>query len=425
MYTSGSTGVPKGVAVTHGSLANYVFAVSRRLGWVRPGMRYALLQPQVTDLGNTVVFAALATGGVVHVLDAEMVVDAEVVAGYLVRERIDAVKVVPSHAVALGAERWRLPHSLVLGGEAAPVGWVESLGGRVFNHYGPTETTVGVAVGEVAGGVVTVGRPLANTAFYVLDGGLRPVPPGVAGELYVAGVQVARGYVGRPGVTGERFVACPFAAGQRMYRTGDVAKWTADGQVVFVGRADDQVKVRGFRVEPGEVEAVLTAHPDVRQAAVVVRDDRLVAYIVGDADLREYAAQRLPEYMVPSAFVALDALPLTGNGKLDRRALPEPGETTTPAARRRPANEKEVALCEIFAEVLGRDSVGVDDDFFDLGGHSLLAIRLLSEIRGRLGLEVKIRKLFEAPTPASLAENLGTQKTARPALRPMRKEKNR
>ncbi|MEV4715561.1 amino acid adenylation domain-containing protein, partial [Micromonospora sp. NPDC049374] len=351
MYTSGSSGRPKGVAVTHGSLANYVFSVGPRLGWGAAGARYALLQPQVTDLGNTTVFVSLVTGGQLHVLGADVVVDPEAVAGYLAAWRIDFVKVVPSHLAALsgaGLAEVLPAGSVVLGGEAAAAEWVADVvavaGDRpVFNHYGPTETTIGVATGRLsAGGVVPIGTPIANTRFYVLDDALAPVPPGVAGELYVAGAGLARGYVGRPGLTGQRFVACPYGSGERMYRTGDLVRWTADGQVVFLGRVDEQVKIRGFRIELGEIEAVLASHPEVAQAAVLAREDipgdrRLVAYVVATATadrggqqfgqaagLREYAARRLPEYMVPSAVVTLDRLPLTATGKLDRQALPAP-----------------------------------------------------------------------------------------------------
>jgi amino acid adenylation domain-containing protein len=436
IYTSGSTGVPKGVAVTHGSVGNYVGSVAQRLGWGEPGARYALLQAQVTDLGNTVLFTSLATGGELHVLGADAAVDPEAVAGYLDEQRIDFVKVVPSHLAALasvvGAGRVLPRRSLVLGGEGAPAAWIGEVlaaaGDRaVFNHYGPTETTIGVATTQltaevVAGGVVPIGSPIANTSLFVLDDNLDPVPVGVRGELYVAGAGVARGYVGRPGLTGQRFVACPFVSGERMYRTGDLVRRLADGRLVFAGRVDEQVKVRGFRVEPGEVEAVLLAQPGVDQAAVVARDGRLVAYVVGAVEgLREAVAARLPEYLVPAVFVALAELPLTGNGKLDRAALPVPGVVAV--GGRGPVGERERVLCEVFAQVLQVDVVGVHDSFFELGGHSLLAIRLLSRIRARLGVEVKIRALFEAPTPAALAEKLGSQKSTRPALRPMRREK--
>ncbi|MFC5023291.1 amino acid adenylation domain-containing protein [Streptomyces coeruleoprunus] len=448
IYTSGSTGRPKGVAVTHGALANYVAAVPGRVGLGAPGARYALLQAQATDLGNTLVFASLATGGELHVLPSGAVTDPTAVAGYMAQHRIDHLKAVPSHLAALGADGGLeavLPGtSLVLGGEAASPAWVRELlevagpERRVFNHYGPTEATIGVATTPltpelIAAGTVPVGTPVANTRCYVLDRSLNPAPAGVAGELYISGDQLARGYVRRAGLTAERFVACPYGAspGERMYRTGDRVRWDADGRLVFLGRADEQVKVRGFRIEPGEVQATLTAHPEVTQAAVVTLEDtpgdvRLIAYVVPADDpeeveatlpdaVRSFAAGRLPEYMVPSAVVVLEALPLTGNGKLDRKALPAPDYATTAATGRGPATVREELLCGAFAEVLGLPGVGVDDDFFELGGHSLLAVRLISRIRAVLGVEVEIRALFDTPTVAGLAAQLGAEADGDPA----------
>nr|WP_202477189.1 non-ribosomal peptide synthetase [Streptomyces sp. SID5470] len=296
----------------------------------------------------------------------------------------------------------------------------------VTNGYGPTETTTFATCrpctdATAVPDALPIGRPLDGMRCYVLGGGLRPVPRGTVGELYIAGPGVARGYLGRPDATAERFTADPYGPpGARMYRTGDRVRLTEDGELEFHGRADSQVKLRGFRIEPGEVEAVLAAHPAVAQAVVLVREDRLIAYAVpaGGTDpdasrphqapntdpdaLRIHLAERLPDYMVPAAVVRLDRLPLTANGKLDHAALPAPFVQS--GGSRAPRTPLEETLCGLFSDVLGLPAVGPDDSFFALGGHSLLALRLISRIRDTLGAELTLRHVFRAPTPAALAD---------------------
>ena len=428
IYTSGSTGTPKGVAVTSAGIADLVWSQIERL---QMGPQSRVLQYSSFSFDGSAkdVLLSMSVGAALIVADEDQRLSAEALGRLLVQEKITHAGLPPGLLAAM-PDGW-LPEglTLVVAGEACPAEVVArwSPGRRLFNGYGPTEATVsaslaGPLVADADGASPPIGVPHSGSRVYVLDDWLRPVPAGVTGEAYVAGRCLARGYLGRPVLTAERFVACPFGgSGERMYRTGDLVRWTVRGELVFVGRADEQVKVRGFRVEPGEVEAVLAAHPDVRQAAVLVREDRpgdrrLVAYVVGedvDGGLRHWLAGRLPEYMVPSAVVVMaNGFPLTVNGKLDRDALPPP-ETgdTRPRAARGPV---EHMLCGLFAEVLGAERVGVDDGFFDLGGDSLLAMKLVSRIRAVLGADTAVRALFQAPTPAELAAAIsdpGDQRT--------------
>ncbi|WP_246095503.1 non-ribosomal peptide synthetase, partial [Streptomyces roseicoloratus] len=432
IYTSGSTGLPKGVVVRHGGLAN-LLAFHRDVTIAaaqesHPGRRFRFAA--IASLSFDTALEALlwmVAGHELHLLDDDVRRDAAAIVRHAETTGTDVVDATPGQAQRLVEEGLldRCPPALLMvGGEALGQSLWTTLaaapGTVVLNMYGPTECTVDAVHHRLdADPRPLIGRPLPNLRAHVLDAGLRPVPPGVPGELYLSGDGLARGYLGRPALTAERFVADPFAPGERMYRTGDLVRRRPDGRIEYLGRTDHQVKVRGFRIEPGEIETVLTAHPDVLQAAVLPYTDgadsaagtRLAAHVVtrtplDPAALRAHAAAALPDHMVPAAFVTLDALPLTVNGKLDRSALPAPDFAVTAGGRTARTASEEI-LCGLFAEVLGlTGQVSADDDFFALGGHSLLATRLLSRVRAALGAELGIRDVFEAPTVAGLAQRL-------------------
>ncbi|MFI6495514.1 amino acid adenylation domain-containing protein, partial [Streptomyces sp. NPDC050564] len=414
IFTSGSTGRPKGVQVTHRSLVNHVDWAVRELASCGSGGA-PVFSSVAFDLVVPNVWAPLAAGQRVWLFDGELT--------ELGRELAEAgpfsfLKLTPGHLDVIGSQLSDnqvrgLTTRIVVAGEALPGAlverWRQLLGaGRIFNEYGPTEATVGTCVFPIEApfdGVVPIGRPLPNVHMRVLDAELRPVPVGVVGELYVGGLGVARGYTGDSPRSAERFLPDPHGEpGTRIYRTGDLARWRADGAVEFLGRIDDQVKVRGYRIELGEIRAALIAHPKVSDAAVTVTDDqRLVAYVVGGADdLRDALGSVLPEYMIPSTYIELDSIPLTANGKLDRRALPDPeaGAADTYIA---PRSEVEESIAAIWGQVLGLDKVGVEDNFFDLGGHSILAVRLISRLQTEYDLDLPVRVAFERPTVAQLA----------------------
>ncbi|GAA3546971.1 hypothetical protein GCM10022419_028980 [Nonomuraea rosea] len=411
IYTSGSTGRPKGVVVSHAGVASLAHALVTAFG-LDSDSRVPLLGSPAFDISVAELCMAFGSGGTLVIPGGGPLVGAELGAA-LRAGRITFGLVPPAVLATVPAGDHPDLRGLASGADVCPPELVPAWAGkRFFNAYGPTETTVAASVSDplaAGGGLPPIGRPLAGTRLYVLDARLRPVPVGVPGELYVAGDGVARGYLGRPGLTAGRFVADPFGTpGDRMYRTGDLVHWRADGQLQFLGRADDQVKVRGHRIEPAEVETVLAGHESVAQAAVALRDGRLVAYLVPGAAGRDlavagvlaHAVAALPAHLVPSDFVVLDALPVTSQGKLDRAALPAP--SADPKAGREPVTERESALCALFAELLGVGGVGADDDFFRLGGDSITAIQLVSRAREE-GLGLTPREVFVARTPAALA----------------------
>ncbi|HSN85371.1 MAG TPA: non-ribosomal peptide synthetase, partial [Thermoanaerobaculia bacterium] len=416
IYTSGSTGRPKGVPVSHGALRNLVEAQIAAFD-LRPEDRLLQFAALTFDASVSEIFTALVSGACLVLVPRDRILPGPDLLACLRDERITAVTLPPSALAVLPEEDLPDLRTLIVAGEACPPDLPEKWGSRrrFLNAYGPTEATVCATIEHFA--APSIGRPIRGVTVHLLDRANRLAPRGSAGEICIGGTGVARGYLNRPDLTAERFVPDPFAAepGGRLFRTGDLGRQRPDGRIDFLGRVDHQLKLRGFRIEPGEVEAVLRGHPEVLDAVVVARPldglPVLVAYVVpaGEAipesALRDHLRNRLPAHMIPGRFVPLDALPLTSRGKVDRRALPAPdahrpglGESFTA-----PRNRAEERIAALWAEVLGLDRVGVHDDFFELGGHSLLATRLLARLQADLGIEVPVRALFERPTVADLA----------------------
>ncbi|MEM8777887.1 MAG: amino acid adenylation domain-containing protein, partial [Cyanobacteria bacterium P01_G01_bin.49] len=424
IYTSGSTGIPKGVAVEHRQLCNYFNSIIKQLDLPNTA-NFATLSTFAADLGNTVIFSALCTGGCLHVISQERITNPITLAEYCRNQAIDCIKIVPSHLNALltsaNAQDILPSQLLILGGESLSWSLVKQIqqlkpNCRILNHYGPTETTIGVLTFKVEqqdhpySTTVPIGRPLANTQVYLLDEQLQPVPMLVPGELYIGGANLSRGYCNRPNLTKERFIPNPFdqAKESRLYKTGDLGRYLWDGSIEFLGRSDRQVKIRGFRIELEEIEAILRQHPSIKQAVVTVREEemgnqQLVAYVVLAAhstdNLQDFARARLPQYMVPHRFVVLNTIPLTANGKIDYEALPAPEQEKNYVA---PTTLQEEQLARIWSEVLGLEQVGIDDNFFQLGGDSILSIQVISKAN-QIGLQLTPQQLFEYPTIAQLA----------------------
>ncbi len=426
IYTSGSTGKPKGVMIDHNALSNYVFHMHQH--FVHEG-RFAWLSTIAADLGNTIIFGALCSGGTLCVIDQQCALDARCLHTAIKQYEIDYLKITPTHLMGLQTQDKPVMPTrlLIVGGEASSVEWINTLHRqyphcRILNHYGPTEATVGVTTyltGERVDNqntMLPIGKPISNTCIYILDKTGQFQPPGIPGELCIAGSGLARGYLNRPELTAEKFIEVElFGKIERIYKTGDLARWLPDGNLEYLGRIDSQVKLRGFRIELGEIEAVLSQHEAVKEAIVILyeADDnkRLVAYITVISEesrdfsliteLRDWLKARLPDYMIPSHFTVLEQLPLTPNGKIDRKALPAP-EMNLTEAYEAPRNDIEQQLGIIWSRLLKADAISIHDNFFELGGDSILSIQIVSQAR-QAGLQLTPRDLFEHQTIAELA----------------------
>ncbi|WP_430408769.1 amino acid adenylation domain-containing protein [Kordia sp.] len=431
IYTSGTTGKPKGVMVSHENLVDYYVGLNEALD-VSRFQNFGLMSSLSADLGNTVVYGSLLSGGTLHTFTKSSLMDAETLKSYVIEKAIDCIKIVPSHWKALSNENsLLLPKGMIVfGGEVLSLDILEKIKAsgsevEIVNHYGPTETTIGKLIHKVSldknYSRVPIGKTFSATSVYVVNEAMTLCPQGVSGELLIGGLGVSKGYINNAELTAAQFIPNVFEEGNGfLYKTGDKVQLNTEGEIIFIGRVDDQVKIRGYRVEPSEISLAISEHKYVQQSHVSVKLDqngnnKLVGYIVSEGEfdeelLKGYLQSRLPDYMIPTVFMELAQMPLTSNGKVDRKALPEPETFETSQEYEAPRNKVEEDLCEIWSSLLNVEKVGINDDFFALGGHSLLAIRLISEIKTQKAMEVSIADLFEYPTVATLAMHIESNK---------------
>ncbi|MEL4898163.1 amino acid adenylation domain-containing protein [Crocosphaera sp. Alani8] len=430
IYTSGSTGIPKGVQVPHSCLSNFLLSMKEK-----PGLTDKDTLLSVTtlsfDIAALELYLPLTVGAKLILVSRDVTVEGVTLAQQLLTQKVTVMQATPATWKLLLASGWEGKKDLTIlcGGEALSPDLAEQLkekSKQVFNLYGPTETTIWSSVYEVETEKVRLGKPINNTQLYILDKDYNQLPIGVPGELYIGGKGVTRGYLKRPELTAERFIANPFKAGERLYKTGDLVKYGEDREIEYIGRIDYQVKLRGYRLELGEIETILLNHPQIKEAVVIVKEESLIAYIVCQEEIninprsiKEYIGERLPSYMIPSRFVELEKLPLTPNGKINRKALPEPNDrqqlTETYVS---PRSEIERTIAKIWQEVLKIETIGINDPFFDLGGHSLSMVRVHSKVREAFSSDISLVEMFQYPTISDLAAYFERQKSKKPAFEP-------
>ena len=434
LYTSGSTGKPKGVCVQHRAAVNFLTSMASVPGLGRADRLLAVTTLSF-DIALLELLLPLCVGARIVLASKDQATDGEALRGLIERHGVTIMQATPATWRLLLASGWagQAKFKALCGGEAMPSDLAEALlrrVGELWNMYGPTETTVWSTCGRVTSPepVITIGRPIANTTIRVLNGSMQPCPAGVAGEIYIGGDGVALGYLNRPELTAERFIADPYGKDEdRLYKTGDLGRWRTDGEIECLGRVDFQVKVRGYRIELGEIESVLAKHPSVKQAVVVAREERqgdvrLVAYVrlhVGVLDeqgVRAHLRRALPDYMVPQHFVVMDVLPSTPNGKIDRKSLPPPELQPVAASTRAPKTDSERRMAQIWGALLKHEGFGLDDNFFDVGGHSLLSVMLVAEIEKQLGVKLGLSQILHSPTVAGLAEAIDAIARPKPVL---------